>query len=268
MKNTKNIESYLPVFTGFYETIFQADEEQVIESPYKYDDYDFDYTGYQIQVAKECCDAIENKLEDIGNFDIKIKYQDIISTKYYNFANDTVNVKYILSKNSSKEIDKYLSYHIDAFTNYIKDHYTSRDGFNSSYSNDVIVWLNEYLNDSQQLSHVFGSILEFILTNEKYSDYDLYGDISGNIYLEATLIDGIKEANETINTYTLDNYGILQPEIIVNDLMNKFEETEICYHCEFLTFKYVKDIVYEVFKNIDDNTLNIFDPQNENIKIE
>lgn len=33
------IESYLPVFPGFYETIFQPDEELSIEDGKTYDDY-------------------------------------------------------------------------------------------------------------------------------------------------------------------------------------------------------------------------------------
>lgn len=53
------IEGYLPVFPGFYNTLFQADEEQVIEDPYTYDDYDFDYKQYHQDVAKEAVEVVE-----------------------------------------------------------------------------------------------------------------------------------------------------------------------------------------------------------------
>jgi hypothetical protein len=44
--------------------------------------------------------------------------------------------------------------------------YTSRDGFISSYSNDV----NEWLEDWKEDQHKVGSILSFICTNEQMEE--------------------------------------------------------------------------------------------------
>jgi len=53
------IKSYLPIFQGFYETIFEPCEDHIIEEPYNYDDYDFDYDEYREEMAKDCVNAIE-----------------------------------------------------------------------------------------------------------------------------------------------------------------------------------------------------------------
>jgi len=196
MKNLKAIESFLPVFSGFYGTVFEADESMVIEKPYTYDDYKFDYKGYNEDMGKACVKAIQNKLDEIGKFGVKIEYQTISSPREYNFANDSIHVKYILSK-GLKEVTKYLLKNNRVFETYISDHYTSRSGFMSFYSNDANVWINEYLNDEKKLVHCFGSILEFIFTNEGYTDFNLYEDTQdwSGVYLFGELIAGVEGAN-------------------------------------------------------------------------
>jgi hypothetical protein len=188
MKNLKFIESFLPVFTGFYGTVFEANEDMVIEEPYSYDDYKFDYRGYEKDCGIKCTKVIQDKLNEIGKFGVKIEYQNTSSPREYNFTNDSINVKFILSKGTTKKIEKYLSKNAATFAEYIKKHYTSRDGFMSFYSNDAKVWLNEYLNDEKKLEHCFGTILEFIFDNEGYTDYNLYEDIADSVYLSGELI--------------------------------------------------------------------------------
>src|ERR1035438_8942967 len=113
----KLIESYLPVFTGFYNTQFEPNEDSVIEEPYSWEDYDFEYDTYRIDMAKACCNAIERELKSLG---ITIDYQSIYSPKEYNFSTDSINVKYRLSKNSAKLLNSYLKANVKAFEAYIK----------------------------------------------------------------------------------------------------------------------------------------------------
>jgi hypothetical protein len=195
MLKHKNIESFLPVFNGFYGTHFEPDEESTIESPYTWDDYEFDYVGYRTNVSLACCDAIENKLNDIGIKGVTIKYQNLSSPREYNFANDSINVKYKLTDTAVKAINSYLIDNKEAFTTYIKNRYTSRDGFMSWHSNDANDWLNDKLSDKKELSHAFGAVLEFIFENEGYEAYNLYEDITdiGDVWLNGWLKEGVTD---------------------------------------------------------------------------
>lgn len=90
----KVIESYLPIFKGFYGSIFECDcEENEIENGKRYDDYTFEYDDYRNRVGNACVTAIGKELT---LFNITVEFQAIYSPKYYNYSNDTINVAYTL----------------------------------------------------------------------------------------------------------------------------------------------------------------------------
>jgi hypothetical protein len=184
------IESYLPIFNGFYNTLFEANEEMYIEDPYDYDDYEFNYKQYHLDVAKECVGAIEQELNYLS-LGISIKFQALDSPREYNFRNDRIDVEYTLGADSLNKIHSYLLENKDAFSEYVKENYTSRSGFYSFHSNDVNEWLDNIKNGTD-LDHKLGAVLNFILQNENYTDSDLYDRIIGNVYLEADLKESSK----------------------------------------------------------------------------
>lgn len=254
MKITKKlIKSFLPVFPGFYETLFAPEEDSIIEEPYNFDDYEFDYDGFRTEMAKACCDAIETELKPLG---IKVIFEEIRSPRFYNFDTDSINVTYKLSAKTGKLLYDYLQKNIVAFTKYIKDHYTSRDGFNSFWSNDVKEWFDyEYTQEENKLKHTFGAMLEFYFENEGYTTEDLYY-ATDSVYLDGGLKEGVHVADKHIRQYAKDNYIAKAKETIVIELCEYFVNEGIEY--DFLTFGYIDKIVSEVFAEIDSKTLNLF----------
>lgn len=262
MLKHKRINSFLPVFNGFYSTVFEASEDNVIESPFTFENYEFDYSEYNLRVSKACVNAIENKLKDLDFVGITIEFENLVSPKEYNFANDSINVKYKLTTESIKGINTYLKANIEAFDKYITDNYTSRSGFISSYSNLVGVWFTEYLSDKNKLSHVFGAVLQFIFDNEGYDSFELYSDIDSETYLEGTLKNGVGEIDNTINEYAKENYKTKDILTIVCELVKHFDVDELSYfeyvEHEFLTFDYIENKVQNVFNEIENKTLDLF----------
>ena len=246
----KRIESFLPVFCGFYGTIFEPSEDSIIESPYNYDNYKFYYDEYREAISKACCDAIENELKPLG---IKVVYQNLYSPKEYNFSTDSINCLYKLSKDSAKLLNEYLLANYEAFETFIKDRCTSRSGFISFYSNDAKDWLTTYT--KEKLNHTFGTMLEFYFENEGFTSEDLYYKVD-SVSLDGEIKEGVKEANELINNVAIESYVNKPLETIVIELCEHFVKEGIDY--DFLTFKYIESIVKEVFKNIDNKTLNLF----------
>ena len=187
----KKIESYLPIFPGFYNTIFECDSEECEIEYYNeqngtdlnWDDFNWDYREYHERMAKNCVNSIEHELKD---FNIKIEFQKLVSPREYNFTNDSINVEYSIE--NLNQIENYLKDNFNEFEEYLKGRYTSRDGFTSFYSTDGYIWLYNYLNDGNKIQHCFGSILEFILTNEGYNQDDLYNSLPDTGYIEYEVI--------------------------------------------------------------------------------
>lgn len=174
----KTIKSYLPVFNGFYNTWFDSDnaeESTLYEEELNYDDVEFDYKDYMNRVAEACVGAVENQLKDL--FNISIEFENVCSPREYNFTNDSINVEYTLD--NLDEIFNYLEEYKTEFEEFLKERYTSRSGFSSFWSNDYDVWIEEYLLDEESLEHCLGSVLDFILSNEGYTDENLYYDVIG-----------------------------------------------------------------------------------------
>jgi len=184
----KKIETYLPVFTGFYNTIFEPSEEDELNhineerekrdmEPISWDDCDWKYDEYYKDTAKYCCDWVEHEMNSLG-IPCTITFQKVVSPRFYNFTNDSINCE--VQVDVAKLID-YATDNWEEFTQYIKDRYTSCDGFTSFHSNDPAKWLNEL---PEKEAHNIGSLMHFILLNENYDaknemfDYG-QGNISG-----------------------------------------------------------------------------------------
>ena len=180
----KQIESYLPLFPGFYGTIFQSDsEEYEVElyneengTDYDYDDFNWDNKEYEKDVSIQSCSGIEEILEELG-FDIKVKFQKLVSPKYYNFTNDSINCEYEITQHEYDKVIDYIKSNWLDFEEYIKRNYSSRDGFIPSHSYNAEVWMNNLKSESH-LEHNFGSVLDFILENKEYTCNNLYETIT------------------------------------------------------------------------------------------
>lgn len=176
----KTIETYLPVFSGFYGGYFESEADYQAENEYEYfkdtyyedldfDDLEFDYKSFYNECAECMVFEVRDELVSLG-FVSDIDYQKISSPKYYNFVNDSIYVSIKLKDENVTNIMNYLSVWTEEFTEYIKGKYTSRDGFISSYSNSIEDWLNT---ESLEHPHKLGSILDFILENEGFEESEL-----------------------------------------------------------------------------------------------
>jgi hypothetical protein len=179
MKTIK-VKTWLPVFPGFYGTIFEPETDTVIEDPYTYDDYDFDFAGYEQDCSKECCIAIQEKLKQKG-FNCKIQFEQLRSPREYNFSNDAIDVTVKITSAFITRLQKFCQ--LSTFATYL-ERYKSCSGFISSYSHYASDWLTyidaDYLTDNP---HILGSLLEFVLQTVEYDSEALYYDVYDKCYL-------------------------------------------------------------------------------------
>ena len=185
----KKIESYLPLFDGFYNTLFEYDrEEGDIESfndeygtDLDYEDFDWNHTERNKRISEQICGIVQSLLSD-ENINTSINFQKVVSPKYYNFTNDSINCEYVISQKQYDLVLDYLKSNWTNFEAWIKDRYTSSSGFISSHSNNAEVWINNMKSESH-LEHNFGAVLEFILQNEGYETMSIYEQITDD-YIE------------------------------------------------------------------------------------
>ena len=158
------IETFCPLFPGFYGTIFEPSEENEIQfwnqengTDLSYDDFEFDYDDYRDRVARAFVNSFESNFQDIIPSDIK--YQSISSPQYYNFSNDSINIEVEFD---FARFMKIVNENKENIREYIRENYTSRDGFNSFHSNNVEDWCDkEYVLENE--SHRVGALMEALL---------------------------------------------------------------------------------------------------------
>lgn len=178
-KKDDYIATYLPVFPGFYETLFDGefDEESFSHFPKRFDLWRYvDWTAYRNHISKKCCDAIQKQFSE---FIEHIDFEYVYSPKEYNFHTDAI---YCRIKPHGKKIHDFIYDNEEAFKGYLLKRLTPYDGFMPFYSNQFSDW-EDYTYSFKKLggkSFYLGFILEFIARQEEYGHSDLYKDISYN----------------------------------------------------------------------------------------
>ena len=184
-------QTFLPVFNGFYNTLFEDLIDNAVDNQIEYyneqndtnlsyDNFDFDFASIQNEICKDAVSKIEEKLNEIG-INCSINFETLVSPKYYNFGNDSINIEINFKKFS--QVVEILEQNYDSFSKYIKEHYTSRSGFISSYSNYSSDWIEDLKNDAENETHKVGAVLDFILQEiEEYKPENLYFDLCENYY--------------------------------------------------------------------------------------
>jgi len=182
----KQIATYLPVFTGFYNTIFD-ESDSFIESELQdeesfrshYPDLDhipwpfiqenfwdcIDGRSGEIGVVTQLVDNIARFYQDECNapFILGARYERMNSPREYNFANDSVDCVIDVDLDGLK---RYLKENEDDFADFLRRRYTSCDGFMSHYPNTVEEWREDTEDFNELDGHYLGSILDFIADRE------------------------------------------------------------------------------------------------------
>lgn len=215
------IPTWLPVFPGFYNTIFDAQFDQELEYlkeqgelPDDADEGDlldgWDNCGYERAVVSSICDHMPSYFPP-GAGILQCKLEKVVSPKEYNFTNDSANVTFEIDMAKfAPWVRQYLKDHAELWAECIHKHYTSCDGFCSHYSRHVEDW-NQCVEamllgvdvgqsrmfDRTEISsdHLLGRLLEFILENEHSEpDLKMYYDMSDHVYVgEFINLEEVKE---------------------------------------------------------------------------
>ena len=181
----REIETYLPVFTGFYGTLFgnnmDQEEELILDDlELTSDDVEFQYKEFMTDVSKECVGVFEEAFNrDLGT-NIDISFENLISPMQYNFTNDLIDVIFKVSEEDFEKIKAAINENRVEISKMIKERFSSRDGFISFTSTDFDEWIED-----MEHYQKFGALLEMLCeVLEVISEEEMVDLVQGNVSMD------------------------------------------------------------------------------------
>lgn len=175
----------------------------------------FDYTSYKASVGKKAAAIAERIANEYLNGKNGIKAVtsngNILSPKYYNFETDVLSIDVEMEDDFMKVLQsnfKKWEKENGAVAKWVKDHYTSYDGFWSAIPNSLAE-IASNIADGIDLDRLIGVYACLCLVDTGYfqndawneseydkSNLDLVEEVEGNLYLDEFLVD--KTASEAV----------------------------------------------------------------------
>ena len=187
----KKLETIIPNFPGFYESVFENDIDQYFideEISYRYGEiseeikekfYDklwetFDSDKYQKAVGQVYTQAFENEMSQYLFPELKLEYVGIDSPKEYNFRTDelVVNLVGVSHKFIKDRLIPKLKENQDKIAPIITERYSNRDGFYSFMDNSFNGWLQKLRAREYDQRYVMGAIYMLMELENQSLDED------------------------------------------------------------------------------------------------
>jgi hypothetical protein len=203
-------------FPGTYHTLFSPEIDTVLS------DYEtINYTKYLDELGLEYCRNLSDYLPSEIELDRDITYTDHSSPREYNFATDRLFAD--VSPQLLADLQLYAKLHLEEFKSYLKERYTSYDGFMSHYSADA----EDRLCEGKELDHnLVGDLLCFSISHS-YNLGNKYSDLQYELYNRCDTDEITYNLTEVINSNLL-NACYLAIENSVTEVMIDEDIYDIC----------------------------------------
>ena len=193
----KTIKTYLPVFSGFYGSLFQdiidSEEEMIIEEQATLveSQIEFDYKAFKEDISKQCVGVFEDAFNRDMHVKLSVSFESLFSPKFYNFENDSINVTISLSKEDFDVIIATIRENKEEISEQLKERYSSREGFSSFHSTELEEWIEDLtleFETEEDCSHKWGAILEILCdVLDIIDEEEMVDKVRGNVSLDYEL---------------------------------------------------------------------------------
>jgi len=194
--NFQTIGTYLPIFPGFYGTVFEYQSDDIEYSLFNNPDsihetlksficdnvWDcINYSDYQTDTCKAAVSYIDDIIKEntyLCDIVKTVEFDNVYSPKEYNFYNDSVNIN--LEVDFNKLLKAFMRHPLAG--TFLKERYTSCSGFISHYPNNLKQWARDAYEDQD---HTIGTMIEFLLMADDPEGehiHDMYEYVTENIY--------------------------------------------------------------------------------------
>lgn len=143
-----------------------------------------DWKAAHLAYAQEFCDSFADMLG------IKLKFDEMVSPREYNFTTDRIFV----TMDEQTLLGLRARVDEDVLQETIRENHTSRDGFYSFYANSLEAWPADVLQwDHNQV----GTLMQAVVKSEfpdydQYQEYYLMEDSRSNGFLDGLIYPGIE----------------------------------------------------------------------------
>lgn len=242
--------TYLDPDSMFDSYMIESDKEEgYIHFGLDYFWDNFQYDKYRLAIQERAQSFINGKHSE-NNVWVIIKVGEIYSPKYYNFSNDEIDLTVTFSK--SKVLNA-VSKDITKFDSFLRERYSSRDGFNSYTANNYTQWFEEFNNEDDT---AIGAVLTYLFqetieeNQQRFIEYvccdtDLdYRDFVDSEEYEKEMV--------VLQNYVRDNYKWMTIDTIEN------------LDCDTLELRHIGDeddikkVLKEYYFEIENKTLELF----------
>lgn len=129
----------------------------------------FDFDKYKTKIQELAADFLIYEIDDENGNEIKIEAGELYSPKYYNF--DTDNIELTVEFDKVKILNNVFK-DVNAFDTFLKENYSSYDGFCSFTSNNFDEWYIDYKDEKET---AVGALLTYLFKDTDYQEsFNLY----------------------------------------------------------------------------------------------
>ena len=213
-------------------------------SEYYWDNFQND--KYKKRIQELASEFLDGKIDDDEGIEITIKCKEIYSPKEYNFGTDEIVIDVTYSKMKILQVVKKEH---ENFNQFLKDNYTSYDGFMSFTSNNFDDWLVDFEeNEDRSVGAVLSYLFQERITENRYEFETFVVESIGGQYWD--FIDSTDYENEVVllKKYIKDNY------LDINKHLSDFDQ----FGFEILDNESCVSILKEVMNEIESNTMSMF----------
>lgn len=196
MNDIATVKTYLPLFTGFYGSLFGDIIEDAIANEIEayneqnntklgYDNFDYNVSELTTKITKDSTEIVERYISD-NLLKCSVKFEELVSPRYYNYTNDSINIEMNFNKS---EFFILIDENKAELINLIEDSYTGYDGFIPTHSSDINDWISELKKDFENCEHKVGALFDFLLQIKDLTRETLYQDLimEKEYFIELTL---------------------------------------------------------------------------------
>lgn len=182
------INTYLPLFSGFYNTIWDDYTDRLIEnelchfkSEYdlglEYDDLEINWEEYHLELSKMITSEIEDVLKEY-NLVKSVSFDNLHSPKFYNYRNDSINVDIEIDQKCITIIKNVVHSNFSYFEELVHESTTSTIGFIPYYKKSDFIINEKYINPQAfEHEHHLGFILDACLLILEIEEVDILDKI-------------------------------------------------------------------------------------------
>lgn len=129
----------------------------------------FDNDKYKAKIQELAADFLMYEIDDNNGNEIKIEAGELYSPKYYNF--DTDNIELTVEFDKVKILNNVFK-DVNAFDTFLKENYSSYDGFCSFIANNFEEWYIDYKDEKET---AIGALLTYLFKDSEYEEsFNMY----------------------------------------------------------------------------------------------